>query len=299
MWIRDRSTGEHLLCCTLSSAATINRPPHWERPGSAAAAHHARLIASWPAHATTSMLSDEHAAAAAEEDTASEQPFNWSGHEVFFLPKMQGATDPLVGSQDLMKGWPGTREAVTELMWSEDHPRGQLRGKMWLTMCNVDTNKIASAGVTYQELLSADAGTEHKFQKDLRRTFPNKVFAQELNVESRLLDLFNVLKAYSVFDPQLGYCQGMNFIVGLLLLHIKDQEQVFWLFTRIMRLSGLRRLFMDTDPSLQWYLCRFEEELERVHPRLFSHLRLEGVSPFMYCTEWLTTLFIYLSLIHI
>ena len=39
----------------------------------------------------------------------------------------------------------------------------------------------------------------------------------------RLSSLFNVLKAYSNWDPSLGYCQGMNFIVGFLLMYV-DQE---------------------------------------------------------------------------
>lgn len=32
--------------------------------------------------------------------------------------------------------------------------------------------------------------------------------------------LFNVIKAYSLFDPQVGYCQGLHFVVGVLLLHV-------------------------------------------------------------------------------
>ena len=39
----------------------------------------------------------------------------------------------------------------------------------------------------------------------------------------RLSALFNVLKAYSIYDPALGYCQGMNFVVGLLLLYMEQE----------------------------------------------------------------------------
>jgi len=194
--------------------------------------------------------------------------------------------------EGLLGEWPASRDRIMQMLWSEDHPRGDLRGQMWLTLCSVNREHIQSAGVTYSELMEHESGMEGVFQRDLRRTFPNNVFARVLN-EGKLLSLFNILKAYSVWDRQLGYCQGMNYIVGLLLLHVPKEEDVFWLYTRIMRLSGLRRMFLDTDPSLQWYLCRFEEELERCHPRAFHHLRIEGVSPFMYCTEWLTTLFVY------
>ncbi len=34
--------------------------------------------------------------------------------------------------------------------------------------------------------------------------------------------LFNVLKAYSVLDKELGYCQSMSFIVAILLLYMPE-----------------------------------------------------------------------------
>ena len=46
--------------------------------------------------------------------------------------------------------------------------------------------------------------------------------------------LYNVLKAYSILDPELGYTQGMNFIVAMLLMNIHDEEDSFWCFTYIM-----------------------------------------------------------------
>ena len=49
-------------------------------------------------------------------------------------------------------------------------------------------------GVTYEELMMRDSGLEAVFQRDLRRTFPNEVFARVLN-EGKLLSLFNILKA--------------------------------------------------------------------------------------------------------
>lgn len=34
------------------------------------------------------------------------------------------------------------------------------------------------------------------------------------------LALFNLLKAYSLLDPEVGYCQGLSFVAGVLLLHV-------------------------------------------------------------------------------
>ena len=46
--------------------------------------------------------------------------------------------------------------------------------------------------------------------------------------------LKNILMCYSIRNTSIGYCQGMNFIVGRLLLIIDNEEQVFWIFTQII-----------------------------------------------------------------
>ena len=55
-----------------------------------------------------------------------------------------------------------------------------------------------------------------KIVKDLGRTFPGN---QEFKIahETGENRLYNILKAYSAYDPETGYCQGMNFISGMLL----------------------------------------------------------------------------------
>ena len=46
--------------------------------------------------------------------------------------------------------------------------------------------------------------------------------------------LFNVLKAYANYDNEVSYVQGMNYIVGLLLFYIEDEEKVFWCLLQLM-----------------------------------------------------------------
>jgi hypothetical protein len=39
--------------------------------------------------------------------------------------------------------------------------------------------------------------------------------------------LSNILKAYALFNPEIEYCQGMNFIAGFLMMIYKDEEKTF------------------------------------------------------------------------
>lgn len=57
----------------------------------------------------------------------------------------------------------------------------------------------------------------------LGRTFPqHPYFAESLGHGQ--LSLFNILKAYSLYDTEVGYCQGLSFIAGILLLHVSTDK---------------------------------------------------------------------------
>lgn len=59
----------------------------------------------------------------------------------------------------------------------------------------------------------------YNFSLSAGRTFPtHPYFMQTLGPGQ--LALFNVLKAYSLLDSDVGYCQGLSFVGGVLLLHV-------------------------------------------------------------------------------
>ena len=81
------------------------------------------------------------------------------------------------------------------------------------------------------------------------RTFPNHgYFSGALGPGQ--CGLFNLLKAYSILDPEVGYCQGLPFCVGLLLMHM-EEEQSFSMLKHLMFNLGLRRQFHHDMSGLQ------------------------------------------------
>lgn len=68
-------------------------------------------------------------------------------------------------------------------------------------------------------IFQAKSACEKVIRRDIARTYPEHDFFKEkdgLGQES----LFNVMKAYSLHDREVGYCQGSAFIVGLLLMQV-------------------------------------------------------------------------------
>lgn len=110
-----------------------------------------------------------------------------------------------------------------------------IRGDIWLYLAKqfsmntapVDTTKFPNYNTPYNVLLKSLTEHQHAIFIDLGRTFPNhQYYKASLGVGQ--LSLFNILKAYSILDPELGYCQGLGFICGVLLLHVSHssiQEQ--------------------------------------------------------------------------
>ncbi|KAL8425543.1 hypothetical protein Efla_006778 [Eimeria flavescens] len=104
--------------------------------------------------------------------------------------------------------------------------------------------------------------------------------------------LFKVLKAYAAFNPEVGYCQGMGFVCGVLLLHLEEAETFFFLVCLLHKFS-LSELFRPGLPLLDKYFFQFQQLLHLHMPALSLHLRAEGVEPSMYLSGWLLTLFAY------
>ncbi|ESO04185.1 hypothetical protein HELRODRAFT_136187, partial [Helobdella robusta] len=67
---------------------------------------------------------------------------------------------------------------------------------------------------------------------DVRRTFRGHcMFMARYSL--KLQALFNVLLAYSLYDEQVGYCQGMSEVVALLLMYL-NEEEAFWALVELM-----------------------------------------------------------------
>jgi hypothetical protein len=71
----------------------------------------------------------------------------------------------------------------------------------------------------YRDLLRRDSPYDKMIQRDLARTFPDHQFFKDPEGQGQT-GLYNVVKAYSIYDEQVGYCQGIAFIVGALLLNV-------------------------------------------------------------------------------
>ena len=63
-----------------------------------------------------------------------------------------------------------------------------------------------------------DSPTESVINWDIKRTYVGHEFFQEASGKEAL---YKISKAYSVYDTEVGYCQGFSFMAAVLLLQVK------------------------------------------------------------------------------
>ena len=156
------------------------------------------------------------------------------------------------------------------------------------------TTKLqATLTVERQKKAKDDAAALSKLEKMIKRDMGTRTSYAKYAAAAGFQDgLFNVCKAYALYDDAVSYPQGMNFIV-MPLLFTMPESQAFCLLVRLMNKYGLRELFIQDMPGLHLHLYQFERLLEDLEPTLYCHLNRRGVTPKLYATQWFLTLFAY------
>ncbi|XP_071412752.1 TBC1 domain family member 1 isoform X4 [Pithys albifrons albifrons] len=141
----------------------------------------------------------------------------------------------------------------------------------------------------YKELLKQLTSQQHAILIDLGRTFPtHPYFSAQLGAGQ--LSLYNILKAYSLLDQEVGYCQGLSFVAGVLLLHMSE-EDAFKMLKFLMFDVGLRKQYRPDMTILQIQMYQLSRLLHDYHRDLYNHLEEHEIGPSLYAAPWFLTMF--------
>ncbi|XP_066497869.1 TBC1 domain family member 10B-like [Hoplias malabaricus] len=164
-----------------------------------------------------------------------------------------------------------------------------LRAKAWQLLSNSEDLLKSNPG-KFEEL-ERDQGDPKWLdiiEKDLHRQFPfHEMFAARGGHGQQ--DLYRILKAYTVYRPDEGYCQAQAPVAAVLLMHM-PAEQAFWCLVQICEKylpgyysAGLEAIQLDGEI--------FFSLLRRVCPMAYRHLKKFKIDPILYMTEWFMCIF--------
>lgn len=159
-----------------------------------------------------------------------------------------------------------------------------IRPRAWLYICGGKKEKDKNNDL-YKSLCEQEGNFRwnEDIRKDLHRQFPyHEMF---MNSEGHgQKDLYNVLKAYSIYDPKIGYCQAQAPIAAFLLMFM-PAEDAFWCLVKICGKylpgyysQGMETLQIDGDMLFAF--------VKRVYPSIYKHLKKQKIEPILYMTEW-------------
>ncbi|XP_042207415.1 ecotropic viral integration site 5 ortholog-like isoform X1 [Homarus americanus] len=160
------------------------------------------------------------------------------------------------------------------------------RGITWQLLCSAHNSPEKGK---YAEYLRTTSACEKVIRRDIARTYPEHDFFKEkdgLGQES----LFNVMKAYSLHDREVGYCQGSAFIVGLLLMQMPEEE-AFAVLVKLMQDYRMREMFKPSMAELGLCMYQLECLIQEHLPDLHAHFTSQSFHTSMYASSWFLTLF--------
>ncbi|XP_078044708.1 ecotropic viral integration site 5 isoform X1 [Augochlora pura] len=181
--------------------------------------------------------------------------------------------------------WKKRKEFVKELV-RQGIPH-HFRGIVWQLLSGAHDSPVKKQ---FAEYIKATSACERIIRRDIARTYPEHDFFKEkdgLGQES----LFNVMKAYSLHDREVGYCQGSGFIVGLLLMQQMPEEEAFAVLVALMQEYRLRDMFKPSMAELGVCMYQLEHLVADTHPELHAHFMAQGFHTSMYASSWFLTLF--------
>ena len=175
------------------------------------------------------------------------------------------------------------------------NPPMKYRWAFWKAKLNIEQFYVENL---YEKFLNLTSEAETSIRLDVHRTFPEEAFFATASYgfigQSQL---FNVLKAISIYFPTIGYCQGMNFIVGIhLLINGGKELEAFWFFITMARSHEfmIMGLFEPGFPLLKLLVHIFYETFKKEYPVLYEHMTTKVNLPDMvWISKWILVLFLY------
>ncbi|XP_067902492.1 ecotropic viral integration site 5 protein homolog isoform X2 [Heterodontus francisci] len=170
----------------------------------------------------------------------------------------------------------------------------QLRGQIWSLLLDLEKLKSENEGKYEKMKIQAQSVSADIKQIDLdvNRTFRDHImFRDRYGVKQQAL--FHVLAAYSVYNTEVSYCQGMSQLAAILLMYL-NEEDAFWALSQLItdQKHAMHGFFIPGFPKLQRFQAHHDQILSKLMPKLKKHMDKEQMSTGIYTTKWFLQCFI-------
>jgi hypothetical protein len=162
----------------------------------------------------------------------------------------------------------------------------EIRKQLWQIALDTKNEKVS-----YEEYLSKFVENIEKYKKfdnqislDVRRSFQDN-----LNLSSS--QLTSILRAYVALNPELGYCQGMNYLAGTFFVVLQDETSTLRSLSALISKFTLRPLYLQENHMRELFFYQLDRLIQLYLPSVHASFYIAGVWPRLYSIPWFLTLF--------
>lgn len=164
----------------------------------------------------------------------------------------------------------------------------RFRGEVWANLLFLSKIKEEQRG-KYEEMkrLGCKWSTDvRQIDLDVNRTYRDHTMFRK-RYDEKQQQLFHVLVAYSMYNQEVGYCQGMSQIAALLLMYL-NEEDAFWAVSALMSSPkyAMHGFFIPGFPKLLRYQQHHDKILEKFLPKLKKHMERNCIDSGLYTLKW-------------
>ena len=141
-------------------------------------------------------------------------------------------------------------------------------------------------------LLENNQKYDQEIQKDLTRTFPDNSSFKYGNINYN--KLYHLLTVYSLYNPKIGYVQGINFIAAHIIILMekeKEEKNLMFLDAFLNKFQFYNLIGLDRGDLLKKNLNHLGEQLNKYCPEIVKFLKNSNLSHDIFTTNWMLTLF--------
>ena len=124
-------------------------------------------------------------------------------------------------------------------------------------------------------------------KRDVNRTFYNDYFIKGEGKK----ELKRVLETMCTVKGSVGYCQGMNFIVGAMIYLLKNEISGFYMFNCMLNSYELKNLFAYNTPDYQIRVFQLNYYVKKYINEVYNHFIYNNLSFDLLYSNWILTLF--------
>ncbi|XP_052899449.1 USP6 N-terminal-like protein isoform X2 [Anopheles moucheti] len=170
----------------------------------------------------------------------------------------------------------------------------RMRSPIWRKLLELDRQIMENSGM-YERMLECARRHSPDIRQidfDVNRQFRNHLFYRD-RYSVKQQSLFRVLAAYSMYNTEIGYCQGMSTVAAVLLMYF-DEEDTFWALDVLMTHPryAMHGLYIVGFPKLMRCLAHHDKILTKCLPKLKKHLDKHEVHSVLYSLKWFFVVFI-------